>query len=64
MATQQENQPNSQRMIVKPGEPEFEGSIWKHPYFIYIYLTAALALFLAFIGWMALENGWIPNRGL
>jgi hypothetical protein len=45
-------------------EPEHKGSIWTHPYFIYIYLTAAIFVFLGLIGWLAYENGWIPNRGI
>lgn len=45
-------------------EPEHEGSIWKHPYMIYIVLTAVLFSGLLFIGWLAYENGWIPDRGI
>jgi hypothetical protein len=44
-------------------EEEHEGPLWKHPYLIYIALTAALFLFLLLIGWLAWNNGWIPNRG-
>ena len=43
-------------------EPEHVGSIWKHPYMVYIYLTAVLFGLLVFIAWMAWENGWIPSR--
>jgi hypothetical protein len=46
---------------IKP-EPEHEGSIWTHPYLLYILLTAALFLGLVFFGWLAYENGWVPSR--
>ena len=45
-----------------PHEPEHVGSIWKHPYLIYIYLTAILFVGLVLIAWLAWENGWIPSR--
>lgn len=46
-------------------EPEREhtGPIWKHPYVLYILLTVVLFLLLLFLTWLAMENGWIPNRG-
>ena len=44
-------------------EPEHAGSIWTHPYMVYIYLTVVIFGFLLGVGWMALENGWIPKRG-
>lgn len=44
-------------------ELEKNASIWKHPYFVYILLTAALFLFLLLISWIAWINGWIPDRG-
>lgn len=43
-------------------EPEHSGSLWKHPYLIYIGLTVALFLFLVVIGFVALSNNWIPAR--
>lgn len=45
-------------------EPEHQGSIWKHPYMVYVYLTAALFGGLILLGWLGLENGWIPSRGI
>jgi hypothetical protein len=45
-------------------EEEHVGSIWKHPYMIYIILTIALFLSLVFVAWLAWTNGWIPNRGV
>lgn len=45
-------------------EPEWEGSWWKHPYILYILLTAVLFLFLVGMGWLAWTQGWIPNRGI
>jgi hypothetical protein len=44
-------------------EEEHQGPIWKHPYLLYILLTAFLFLFLIFMGWLALKWEWIPNRG-
>jgi hypothetical protein len=43
-------------------EPEHQGPVWTHPYFLYIVLTAVLFLGLLFIGWLAWENGWVPSR--
>jgi hypothetical protein len=51
-----------QRMKIKPSEPEHEGSLVTHPYFAYIIATMVLALFLVFMGWLAIENGWLPTR--
>lgn len=48
-------------MVDRP-EREHTGSIWTHPYMIYILLTAALFVLLVFLGWLALTNGWIPQR--
>jgi len=45
-------------------EPEHVGPLWKHPYLVYIYLTALLFSLLLFIAWMAWENGWIPSRSI
>ena len=45
-------------------EREHQGPIWKHPYTIYIFLTVLLALFLGFMGWLAILNNWIPDRGV
>jgi hypothetical protein len=45
-------------------EEEHKGPIWKHPYFLYVLITLLLFLFLIVVGWLALENGWIPNRGI
>jgi hypothetical protein len=49
--------------ILKP-EREHQGPIWKHPYFLYLLLTVVLFVALLLIGWMALDNGWIPSRGI
>jgi len=43
-------------------EKEHEGSIWKHPYMIYVVLTMALFVVLVIAAWLALSNGWIPQR--
>lgn len=49
-------------MDQKP-EKEWDGPFWKHPYFIYVILTLLLFAVLLGIGWLALENDWIPKRG-
>lgn len=49
--------------ILKP-EREHQGPIWKHPYMLYIVLTVLLFAILLAIGWLALENGWVPSRGV
>jgi hypothetical protein len=43
-------------------ENEHEGPLWKHPYFLYIILTAVLFLLLVGTAWLAIANGWIPHR--
>ncbi len=43
-------------------EKEHEGSIWKHPYMIYVVLTMALFGALVIAAGLALKNGWIPQR--
>jgi hypothetical protein len=43
-------------------EPEYQGSIWKHPYAIYIVLNLVLFGILLGIGYIAYHNGWIPHR--
>ena len=41
-----------------------EGLGQKHPYLVYLILTLALLGFLIFMGYMAIENGWLPDRGI
>lgn len=43
-------------------EPEHKGSIWKHPYLLYVAATAGLFGFLLLAAWLAWSNGWIPTR--
>ncbi len=50
-----------QRKELRP-EPEHVGSIWKHPYMIYVALTLALFVFLLVIGWAAMQLDMIPKR--
>jgi hypothetical protein len=45
-------------------EKEHQGSVWSHPYMIYILLTILLFLLLIGAAYLAWENGWIPNRGI
>jgi len=57
MATSmQDQEPNVQ---IKNDDPT-----WNHPYLIYILLTGALFLFLLGIGYLALDQGWVPHRGM
>ena len=46
---------------LKP-EQEHVGSIWKHPYMIYVLLTLVLFLGLVLIAYFALRNDLIPQR--
>lgn len=43
-------------------EPEHRGSPWTHPYILYVILTVGVLGFMALMGWVALENDWIPKR--
>ena len=43
-------------------EKEHTGSVWSHPYMIYIALTAALFAFLVILAYLAWTNDWIPKR--
>ena len=43
-------------------EPEHRGSLWTHPYMLYILGTVGLFGFLVFIAWLAIENDGIPKR--
>jgi hypothetical protein len=44
-------------------EKDWTGSGWKHPYVIYLFGTLALFAFLLLMGYLAIENEWIPKRG-
>jgi hypothetical protein len=50
----------SQKEKPRP-EREFDGPIWKHPYALYILLTAILFIFLVLAAWLAIENHWLPT---
>lgn len=43
-------------------EREHTGSIWTHPYSLYIVLTAFIFIFVVIMGWLAWTAGWIPHR--
>jgi hypothetical protein len=43
-------------------EREHEGSIWKHPYLVYVVLTVLLFGFLLVAGYVALRSGILPKR--
>ena len=48
----------------KKYEPDWNWrtQFWKHPYFLFFVLNIVLLLFLVFMGWLAVESGWIPDR--
>lgn len=46
----------------RPHEPEHQGPLWKHPYFLYVILTAVLFGILLIAGYIAYHNDLIPNR--
>jgi hypothetical protein len=43
-------------------EREFKGPLWKHPYFMYIWLSMIPFVLLLVLAWLALKNGWLPNH--
>lgn len=43
-------------------EKEWEGPAWKHPYMLYVFGTIVLFGFLLLMGYLAIENDWIPKR--
>ncbi|MFN7684186.1 MAG: hypothetical protein ACK5QT_02110 [Oligoflexia bacterium] len=49
---------------MSPREPEYQGPIWKHPYFLYVWITLALFSFLLLMAWLAQSQGWIPERSV
>ena len=51
----------------EPASPETkqgEGLGAKHPYLIYLGLVVVLFGFLIVMGYLALSNGWLPDRGI
>lgn len=36
--------------------------IWKHPVFLYTVGTFLLFLLMVGLGWVALDQGWLPTR--
>jgi hypothetical protein len=42
-------------------EREFQGAIWKHPYFMYIWISMIPFFLLLILGWLALKYHWLPN---
>ena len=47
---------------IRGREPEWTGSVWKHPYLMYVWITMLLFGFLLFMAWLASTQGWIPER--
>lgn len=45
-------------------EKDWDGPAWKHPYMVYVLATLVLFVFLLLMGYLAVENEWIPNRGI
>jgi hypothetical protein len=46
---------------VREPEREFDGPIWKHPYFMYIWLSLIPFALLLVASYLAIKNGWLPN---
>ena len=46
----------------KKNEPAWNRPLWQHPYVLYVGITLGLFSFLMLMGYLALENGWIPKR--
>ena len=38
------------------------GSVWTHPYILYVLLTIVLFSFILLMGWLALSNDWLSVR--
>ncbi len=53
-------EPENRRAV----EEDFKGPWWKHPYMVYIVAVTLLFGFLILMGWLAIENDWIPSRGI
>jgi hypothetical protein len=45
-----------------PVEKDWTDMGWKHPYVLYISGTVILFAFLLLMGYLALDNDWIPKR--
>ncbi len=43
-------------------EEEWSGPWWKHPYMVYLFSVIVLFVFLGLMGYLAVENEWIPHR--
>ena len=56
------NTPNVPPQQTRGAEKEWTGSVWKHPYMLYIFGTLILFAFLLLMGYLAIENDWIPKR--
>lgn len=52
---------NGEKTRLAP-EPEYRGSVWKHPYMLYVLLTMVLFVFLVVMAWLAISNDWLPKR--
>lgn len=59
MDPNQENVPPQQ---TRESEKEWSGPAWKHPYMLYMIGTLGLFMFLLLMGYLAVENDWIPKR--
>ena len=43
-------------------EKDWSGPAWKHPYVAYLVIVVVLFAFLGLMGYLAIENDWIPKR--
>ena len=56
------NQPQNRPPTPKDSrEPEHQGSIWSHPYMLYIWITVIIFAVLLSAGYLAVTQGWIPH---
>jgi hypothetical protein len=54
--------PSSPSLSPSRRESEWDGPWWKHPYTTYLWIVLALFAFLGLMGYLAVENDWIPTR--
>ena len=61
MSTEPQNDSKEAAKAVAVPEREFEGSIWKHPYMVYVWLSVIPFIILLVAGYLAIKGGWLPN---
>jgi hypothetical protein len=51
-----------QKELEKKVENDWNGPVYRHPYFLYVWITFGLFIFLMVMGYLALKNDWVPTR--